>query len=116
MYAQVKVKIERLEGCLGERPRPGGPKQRPLAVYAEAVLAAHGEPVPESAVKMLSLLSARILYISSSLMVARTCRGAADYFQLHAVGRGWACTLCVGELELLADLSHQGGPSGTLQG
>lgn len=38
------MKIERLEGCLNDGPRPGGGK-RPLAVYAEAVLAAHGEPL-----------------------------------------------------------------------
>lgn len=69
MCAQVKVKIERLEGCLGERPQPGGPKQRPLAVYAEAVLAAHGEPLPKSAVKEPSLPNARMPYMSSSLIV-----------------------------------------------
>lgn len=39
------MKVERLEGCLDDAPRPGGAKQRPIAVYAEAVLAAHGEPL-----------------------------------------------------------------------
>jgi hypothetical protein len=35
-------------------------------------------------------------------------RRAADDFQLHAVGRGWACALRGSDLELLADLPHQG--------
>ena len=41
--AQVKVKVERLEGCLSPMPAPGAPAQRPLAVYVEAVLSAHGQ-------------------------------------------------------------------------
>ncbi len=40
---QVKVKLQGLQGCLNANPTSGGMRERPLAVYAEASLAAQGE-------------------------------------------------------------------------